>query len=56
MHTQLINGDMVSDNISYLGTVSTDTNILSYNAASGSNIKPCIKVDKPVVVYIITCK
>ena len=25
--------------------------ILSYDVASGSDITPCIKIDKPVVIY-----
>ena len=26
---------------------------LSYDAALGDDIKPCIKIDKPLVVYVI---
>ena len=29
-------------------------NILSYNVASGSEITPCNKIDKPLVVYRFT--
>ena len=31
--------------------IQTFYNFLSFNVASGSEITPCIKIDKPLVVY-----
>ena len=33
---------------------SGNNNILSYDVASESEITPCIKIDKPLVVYRLT--
>ena len=52
-HLNQVNPAFVAKNFSYddLRFFSILLNLLSYDVASGSEIMPCNKIDKPLVVY-----